>query len=152
MKKSLLFVFIALLTFAACEKDDEKQDRIDRKKILDYLQKNNIVAEETESGLFYVIEEEGSGNHPTSTSVIKVFYKGSLLNGYVFDSTEGQSTPATFQLAYLIQGWRQGIPLFKKGGKGKLIIPSRLGYGSVTYHDIPANSVLVFDIHLVDFQ
>lgn len=152
MKKGLLLLLIASLTFASCEKDDEKQDRIDRKKIIDYLEKNSLVAEETESGLFYIIEEEGSGSHPTLSSFIKVHYKGSLLNGYVFDTTEGQSEPATFMLSNLIKGWREGIPLFKKGGKGKLFVPSSLGYGSASYPDIPANSVLIFDIHLVDFQ
>jgi len=151
MRKSFLLVIIALLTFTAFEKDDQKQDRIDRKRILDYIKENNLVAQETESGLFYVMEEEGSGGHPTSTAVIKDFYTGSLLNGYVSDSNQGQSSPATFQLGNLIQGWKLGIPLVKKGGKGKLIIPSRLGYGPAAYPGIPANSVLVFNIHLVDF-
>ncbi|MCX6297073.1 MAG: FKBP-type peptidyl-prolyl cis-trans isomerase, partial [Bacteroidetes bacterium] len=56
----------------------------------------------------------------------------------------------TFGLNEVIKGWTEGIPYFKKGGKGKLIIPADLGYGSDDYNGIPGNSVLIFDIKLID--
>ena len=57
--------------------------------------------------------------------------------------------PVSFNLLELIQGWQKGLPLVKKGGKIKLIIPPSLGYGATPQQGIPANSVLVFDIELV---
>ncbi|MEI6409778.1 MAG: FKBP-type peptidyl-prolyl cis-trans isomerase [Bacteroidota bacterium] len=59
---------------------------------------------------------------------------------------------ATFPLSSLIKGWQEGIPLLKKGGKGTFFIPSALGYGSQDQGAIPANSVLIFEITLVDYQ
>ena len=56
----------------------------------------------------------------------------------------------TFPLSGVIQGWQEGIPLFKEGGSGILLIPSALGYGSQSVGSIPANSVLIFDINLID--
>ena len=98
-------------------------------------------------GLYYVIEEPGSSEHPTINDQVTVNYIGFLLNGDVFD----QRFNETFSLAQVIPGWQEGIPLFGKGGKGLLIIPSYLGYGDRTSAGIPANSVIVFEIHLLDF-
>jgi len=151
MKKFLFLIFLAAL-LVSCDKNDEKQDRIDREKILDYIAKNNLDAQETESGLFYVIDEPGSGERPSQNSIIKVHYKGYLLNGFVFETTENLEEPLVYQLAYMIKGWKEGIPLFGKDGKGKLLLPSALGYGRMSFYDVPANSVLIFDIHLVDFE
>ena len=67
-----------------------------------------------------------------------------------FDSTEGRD-PYTTSLFNTIRGWQQGIPLFKKNGKGKLLVPSHLGYGSRDFGNIPKNSVLIFDIELLGF-
>jgi len=97
--------------------------------------------------LYYVIEEPGSSEHPTINDQVTVNYIGFLLNGDVFD----QDFNITFGLDQVIPGWQEGIPLFGKGGKGLLIIPSHLGYGDRTLTGIPANSVIVFEIHLLDF-
>jgi FKBP-type peptidyl-prolyl cis-trans isomerase FkpA len=141
-------IFFAVLVFAGCGKDDpEKIAEKDREKILEYISENGLDAQEHESGVFYVIEAEGSGNHPTATSVVKLNYTGKLLDGKVFDSNWG----STMSLRNTIQGWQYGIPMFKKGGKGILLIPSGLGYGQWPTGSIPANSVLVFDIELIDF-
>jgi FKBP-type peptidyl-prolyl cis-trans isomerase len=108
------------------------------------------VAQSTASGLYYIITQEGTGDHPTLQSTVKVRYKGYRLNGDVFDQTSGTST-ATFPLTQLILGWQEGIPLLKKGGKGTFFCPSDLAYGSQQVGDIPPNSVLIFEIELVDF-
>jgi FKBP-type peptidyl-prolyl cis-trans isomerase FkpA len=144
----LLAVFSALF-FSQCLKDD--QDTQDRNLILRHLEENNISATEHPSGIFYTITTEGTGNNPTLNNTVTVKYKGFLLNGNVFDQTSGSQT-ATFPLQNLITGWQIGIPLLKKGGKGTFWIPSSLGYGNVGLQGIPPNSVLVFDIELVDFQ
>ena len=85
---------------------------------------------------------------PTSSSYVTVVYKGYLTDGNVFD--QSKSTGLGISLTNVIKGWQEGIPYFKVGGKGKLLIPSALGYGAQTQGNIPANSVLIFDITLLD--
>lgn len=155
MKNSVSLILLMLtifgLTFIACEDKEDKQAEIDRKKILDYIAQNELDAQETASGLFYVIENPGTGERPTQYSTVTVRYTGYYLDGVVFDTNEGgQAIP--FNLQGVIVGWREGIPLFRKGGIGKLLIPSRLAYGANSaYQGIPNNSVLIFDIRLVEF-
>lgn len=144
MKKlfSLLFLTAALFS---CKKED--QDKIDQDIITKYIADQNLDAKATGSGLYYVIEEEGTGRHPESNSYVKVAYKGYLTDGTVFD--QSSAAGIKFKLTQVIEGWTEGIPLFKVGEKGKLIIPSKLGYGDQSTSGIPANSVLVFDIELL---
>ena len=97
----------------------------------------------------------GTGAEAKEGSKITVNYTGKLTDGTVFDSTEKQGgKPATFTLAKgsLIDGWVQGIPGMKVGGKRHLVIPAALGYGAQANGSIPANSTLEFDIELVDVQ
>ncbi len=94
----------------------------------------------------------GTGAEAKEGSSITVKYTGTLADGTVFDSTDKQGgTPATFTLAkgQLIDGWVQGIPGMKVGGKRHLVIPPSLGYGAQANGSIPANSTLIFDIELV---
>ncbi len=154
MNKLLSFsiLLLAMSLVAGCIPDpisSEEQLVKDIKKIEDYLADNNLVAESTESGLHYIIEEEGSGGHPNLNSEVTVNYKGYLLDGSVFDQTN--TSPVTFPLSSLIAGWQEGIPLLQKSGKGKFFLPSGLGYGRQATGSIPANSVLIFEIELVDF-
>jgi FKBP-type peptidyl-prolyl cis-trans isomerase FkpA len=139
----LLLAFTSLL-FWSCK------DKSDMDKIEAYLADNNLTATATASGLYYIITQEGTGDHPNLLSSVTVRYKGYLLDGTVFDQTTGNQT-VTFPLANLIQGWQEGIPLLKKGGKGTFFCPSDLGYGSQQVGSIPPNSVLIFEIELVDF-
>ncbi len=106
------------------------------------------------SGFYYEIEVPGSTNKPGQLSQVYVRYKGTFLDGTVFDS---QTNPGLtgFQLSSLIEGWKIGIPLIGKGGKIKLIIPSALAYGcqgeSRGAVPILPNTPLYFEIELVDF-
>ena len=68
----------------------------------------------------------------------------------IFDQTTS-GAGFSFGLDGVIKGWTEGIPKFTKGSKGKLFIPAHLGYGLKDYNDIPGGSVLIFDIHLIDF-
>jgi FKBP-type peptidyl-prolyl cis-trans isomerase FkpA len=147
-RPSLLTIMAAMLIFSACSKDDpEMQLARDREKILEYIAKNDLDAHEHESGIFYVMEVEGSGGHPPATATVVINYTGRLLNETVFDVANN----AYIYLPGTIEGWREGIPLFKRGGKGMLLIPSGLAYGPYPRPSIPANSVLIFDIELIDF-
>lgn len=100
------------------------------------------------SGMYYYIENPGSGPTPTSTSTLSVKYKGQLSNGTIFDQTT--TTPVNFTLSGVIFGWQIALPLIQKGGKIKMIIPSTYGYGCTANGPIPAYSILYFEVELID--
>ena len=140
---------IISLSIISCGKDDpERIAQKDREKILEYIKDNNIEAIEHESGVFYYIEAQGSDVYPKSTSTVGISYTGKLLDGKVFD---GPNT-TSMNLKNTILGWQYGIPLFSKGSSGILLVPSGLGYGEYPQYNIPANSVLRFDIEIIDFR
>lgn len=147
MIRSLALALVMLTVFNSCKKD---QLEVDEKLIKEFIAKNNIPALRHESGLYYQIILPGSGSTVTLNTIVSVKYTGRLLNGSVFDGTT--TDPATFPLANLIEGWQKGIPLIRKGGKLRLLIPSSLGYKQSGSGRIPGNSVLDFDIELVNVQ
>jgi len=112
-----------------------------------YIEKEGLDATKTESGLYYTVDEPGTGAQPTDESIVKIVYKGTFLNGTKFG--ESGSVGVDIELSDVIDGWKEGIPLFKEGGKGKLIIPAHLGYGSYNYSGMPGGSELVFEIELL---
>ncbi len=97
-----------------------------------------------------MIEQQGSGNNPTTSSKVTVKYKGYFTDNSVFD--ESGNTPITNYLSVFIPGWKIGIPLFKPGGKGTLFIPSNLAYGSSGSGSVPGNTVIIFDIELIEVE
>ncbi len=104
------------------------------------------------AGLVSTDEVIGTGDVAKEGSTITVKYTGTLSDGTVFDSTDKQGgQPATFTLTKgsLIDGWVQGIPGMKVGGKRKLVIPPSLAYGNRAQGSIPANSTLTFEIELL---
>lgn len=104
----------------------------------------------TESGLQYKVIQPGDGPAPKDADKVSVLYTGRLTNGEVFDSTESGNQPRTFALNRVVKGWTEGLQLMKKGAKYEFYIPPELGYGAQDRAKIPANSVLVFDVELVD--
>ena len=102
--------------------------------------------------MYYEIMDPGTGAKPNTNSKIVITYTGKLLNGQVFDEQLAPNSTEPWPLTSLIKGWVIGLPLINKGGHIKLIIPSSLAYGCEQYYSIPGNSVLFFDIHLVDVQ
>ena len=138
----------------------------ERSKIEAYLEQEGIDAEVTESGLYYQITETGDGAIPEVGQKVMVNYKGALLDGTVFDTSYEEAAkeaglyderrpygPIDFALGQgrVIRGWDIGIGLMPEGSKAKLIIPSPLGYGERgSGAVIPPNSILVFDVELVD--
>jgi FKBP-type peptidyl-prolyl cis-trans isomerase FkpA len=138
-----------IMLAGSCKKDDtaEKQAELDEQIIQDYLNENNIDAVQHESGLYYLITDEGTGENPDISSTIDFYYKGYFTDGSIFDqSTTG---PAHYPLQNLITGWQIGIPLIKEGGSITLFIPSALGYGSNGSGSVPPNAVIIFDIDLI---
>lgn len=145
MKQSIFLLCIIL--FTSCSNDDDSnftpQTEAD---IIKYIADNNLNAQRSDSGLYYVINNLGTGARPTSSSNVTVAYKGYFLDGGVFDqSTNGIS----FGLHQVIKGWTEGITYFKEGGDGILLVPSNLGYGDSGRGSIPGGAVLIFDIRLI---
>jgi len=108
----------------------------------------------SESGLMYVIIEEGEGDFATDGNVVKVHYSGYLEDSTKFDSSVERDEPFSFVVGnkQVIAGWDEGIRLLKKGGKARFVIPPSLGYGDITAGKIPPNSTLVFDVELLDVK
>jgi FKBP-type peptidyl-prolyl cis-trans isomerase len=106
----------------------------------------------TESGLQYIVLEEGKGESPSKTDMVTVNYTGKLMDDTVFDTSEKRGEPTQFQLSRVIPGFSEGISMMKKGAKYRFFIPPEMGYGMQESKDIPANSLLIFDVELVDFQ
>ncbi len=149
---SVLVFDIELIDFYSKEEMVQRQKEKDQTLIEAFLTENQLTAQSTESGLHYVMEKEGKGEHPTINDKVTVHYHGTLLDGTIFDSSVRRGKPISFALGRVVPGWQEGIPLLKRGGKAKLIIPSHLAYGSrAAGGKIPANSVLVFDVELLDF-
>jgi len=116
-----------------------------------YLTDSSLTATQHCSGLFYNVVSEGTGAVPTPCSYITVKYTGKLTNGTVFDKSADGGTYSQY-LSNLIRGWVNGLPYVKKGGKILLYVPPTLGYGSQQIGSIPGNSILVFEVELVDVQ
>src|ERR1700722_2584511 len=101
------------------------------------------------SGLQYRIIRNGFGKRPGALDSVDVYYKGSLINGAVFDQTE-PGLPAKFVVNKLVPGWTEALEIMKKGYHWELVIPAGLGYGSRGAGGvIPPNQTLVFDLELV---
>jgi FKBP-type peptidyl-prolyl cis-trans isomerase FkpA len=143
--------FVALVLLASSCMKDSDQAAIDDQAIKDYMVSKNLTATKDPSGLYWIMTVEGTGAAPTAQSTVEVKYRGSLLNGTVFDQTAADKT-FTYPLSGLIMGWQIGIPLMKEGGKATLLIPSQLGYGAENLGIIPPNSVLIFEIELIDVK
>jgi len=154
---SSLLLFIGFALFASCKKEEnnetpttnlsskEQQDSV----LQVYFTKNNITAQKTASGLYYVIDEQGTPIQNGET--IKVNYEGKLLSGKKFDSSFDRGQPIEFPIGVgrVIKGWDEGIPLVGKGGKGTLYIPSHLGYGArASGSVITPYSILVFRVEV----
>ena len=160
IKYLLLFICVAGCV-SACKKDldfenfdVEGQFKKDTTAIRAFAVANNIpVIKDPKYNIFYQILAPGDGADVVvnSLSSIKVTYTGRLLDGTTFETN---TTPTDyFSLGGMITGWQAGIPLIKKkGGKIRLLLPSFYGYGNVPNGPIPANSVLDFDVQLVDVK
>lgn len=106
-----------------------------------------------DNGVLYRVLEEGRGTRkPTPRSIVYVNYTGKLIDGTVFDTTDGQPLPALFVVGDLIMGWQIALTRMREGDKWEVIIPAKWGYGSMKMDDIPAHSTLVFELELVKIE
>ncbi len=148
LTKLLAFFLVSGLFVACSDEDPEEILAKDRQKILEYIEENDLDAYEHESGIFVVVEKEGTGEPPDASSVVLMSYHGYLLDGETFDSGED----VYMNLGAVIPGFRFGVMEFGRGGKGTILIPSGLAYGPSGSGDIPGNAVLIFDIEIIDYN
>lgn len=148
---NLAFSMVMALALTGCSNKDKDNGCTtaaeDDAKMQKYITDNNITATKHASGLYYQIVDPGTGATPTINSTVKATYTGKFTNNTSFDAGT-----ASFPLSGVITGWQIGIPLIKQGGKIKLIIPPYLGYQCSDYRGIPGNSVLVFDVDLLEVK
>ncbi len=134
----LMMLFVGF-TISASSKEDKKVSE----------------TQKTDSGLQYIVIEEGTGDKAVTGKKVKVHYTGKLEDGTEFDSSIKRGEPIEFTLGIgqVIKGWDEGIALMNVGDKYQLIIPPELGYGAAGAGNvIPPNSVLIFDVELVEVE
>ena len=157
MRRYVLLVFVGSIVFSSCLKkdsgcnygaDNQVAPLSEQTALKAYLDSAGIAVTKSPQGFYYQIINSGIGTMPSQCSQITVAYKGWLTSGTVFD----QSTHTILTLGSLIDGWREGVPLIRKGGEIKLYLPPSLAYGSTSTPAIEANSILIFDISLIDVQ
>ncbi len=132
---------------------EEKQNKLaedNKKYLVENAKKEGVTT--TTSGLQYEVLVKGNGPKPADTSMVKVHYTGTLIDGTVFDSSYKRGEPASFMLNRVIKGWTEGVQLMSVGAKYRFVIPAELGYGSQKNQQIPANSTLVFDVELLEVE
>lgn len=132
------------------KKDDEIKKAESEKFLADNAKKEGVVT--TSSGLQYKIITMGNGKKPSLQNKVKAHYTGKMVDGKVFDSSEGRD-PVTFPLANVIPGWQEGIQLMPIGSKFEFYIPYNLGYGEQGYPPtIPPYSALIFEVELIGIE
>jgi FKBP-type peptidyl-prolyl cis-trans isomerase len=122
------------------------------KLFADLAKKSDI--KKTASGLMYEVIKEGNGPKPSDTSIVKVHYKGTLINGRTFDSSIERGEPAVFPLNGVIPGWTEALQLMPVGSKYKLYIPGKLAYGDrgQPQAGIGPNETLIFEVELLGIE
>lgn len=140
---------------AAKEAAKHKQIADQGRQIEEYLVGHGITNyRKTASGVYYVIDKEGTGPTAIPGQTIGVHYTGTLMNGQKFDSSRDRGQPFSFVLGkgHVIKGWDDGLLAFNQGSRGRLFIPSPLAYGENGNGMIPPNSILFFDIEVVSIS
>lgn len=152
-KISIIIIAIALTVFFVQRSLSNKKSAAENiQKGSEFLAKNKTQdgVQTTDSGLQYLVLNEGTGNqHPGKKDFVKVHYHGTLIDGTVFDSSVDRGTPIEFGLHQVIPGWTEGLQLMVVGEKTRLFIPSNLGYGNRNMGVIKPGSTLIFDVELL---
>ena len=131
----------------------KKEGEVNLKLAEEFLANNtkqNADVKETPTGLQYRVLKEGDGESPNKTDRVKVHYVGTLMDGSEFDSSIERGEPTEFGLNQVIKGWTEGLQLMKVGAKYEFFIHPKIAYGQRARPKIPANSVLIFEVELLD--
>ncbi|MEW6984398.1 FKBP-type peptidyl-prolyl cis-trans isomerase [Colwelliaceae bacterium 6471] len=155
-KVIILVVIFGLITFYFYRANINKANAVQNIKIGEEFlaeNKSNEGVLATDSGLQYQVLQHGDGGqHPSASDQVTVHYHGTLIDGTVFDSSVERGEPIAFGLNQVISGWTEGLQLMVAGDKFRFFIPAHLGYGNNSAGKIPAGSLLIFDVELIDIQ
>ncbi len=135
------------------ERTNEMKDNLKKGEAFLEANKKKAGVKVLPSGLQYKIIKEGAGPKPKKDDVVKVHYKGTLIDGKQFDSSYDRGEPAVFPVQGVIPGWTEALQLMKTGSVWELYIPSKLGYGERgAGADIGPNSTLIFRVELIGIE
>ena len=148
----LLFLLAVIITTSQCNR--KSQTTIDDEIITDYLNRNSLTATKTASGLYYIITKATTNAQAKNNDIASVFYTGKFMDERVFDSNTKSGSPFEFIIGkgQVIQGWDEGIALLHKGETARLFIPSRLAYNTMGSGQIGPNTVIQFEVELVNLR
>jgi FKBP-type peptidyl-prolyl cis-trans isomerase FklB len=163
MQKFVLFS-LTLLLLVACSPDQgagtgaqkessmADKDTVDEGKawLAENAKKEGVLM--TESGLQYQVINSGEGASPALNDVVVTHYTGAFLDGKVFDSSVERGQPAEFPVSGVIKAWTEALQMMKEGDKWTLFVPPELGYGERGVGPIPGNTVLIFDVELIEVK
>lgn len=156
MKKYITSLLIFTLVFSSCSNSETiteefiDYDKLNEEEIQKYITENNLNPEKSSTGLYYIITDEGTGESPTLSSNVTVYYKGyTPEQGQEYPFDESPTEGIEFYLQNLIKGFSEGVTYLKEGGEATLIIPSKLAYTSDLIYNPFAGKVLIFDIKLI---
>ncbi len=138
-------MFMALFIIAACS-DSSESEQAD---IENYLNNLGWIATDT-AGVYVVVENPGSADRPTESSIVEMAHTARYLDDSVFDESPPEQT-IKIKLSTAINGLKFGLSKFGKGGKGTIIVPSALGYGNNPPFGVRKDAVLVYTVHVVNF-
>jgi FKBP-type peptidyl-prolyl cis-trans isomerase FkpA len=144
--KNILYLFVFFALFSCGGYSKKEKDQFDQ-KILSYLKKNKINAKKSSSGVYTATLAQGTGEAVKHNDIVRVIYKGSLLNGKIFDK---QLSPIELKLKDMIPAWREALLDLKEGSSILIITPPYMAYGNQKVGKIPENSILIFDITLFE--
>ena len=154
MKIALILFVIACIAFYFYNNaNNQKAAALNLEKGSAFLAENakKDGVKTTASGLQYEVLQSGSGeSYPTASSTVRVHYHGTLIDGTVFDSSVERDETISFPLNRVIPGWTEGVQLMNVGSKYKFTIPAELAYGERDMGVIKPNSVLVFEVELLE--
>ncbi len=130
--------------------DSASEAEIEKIQIRDAVQAGKLDTTGSMGGAYYKLETAGTGDPISINDTLVCFYKGSLLNGFVFDKTKDE--PAHFPIKRLIKGMQALMPVLRKGTKIRMILPSGLAYSIRNFSEIPPNSLLLFDMEVLEIN
>jgi len=145
MRYTFIYSILALI-LSSCSTYSENELATFDTEIQSYLTKNDLNYKKSTSGLYYNILKKGEGQFIQLSDSVSFTYTGRLLDKTIFDR---QKTPIKFAVKDLITGWKEIIVMNKPGAEVQLILPPNLGYGTHDLDDIPANSILIFDMTIL---
>ena len=146
--RTLLCLLLILILGACSTYSDEDLKGFD-KTIREWIRQQNIQYKSTDSGLYYYFENKGQGQKIKYTDSVTVQFKGTLLDSTIF---EIEKVPVTFAVNEVIIAWKEVLLMSKRNAKIKIIVPPQLGYGNHKLDKIPQNSILLYEIEIIDIK